>query len=619
ELSIAYDRWTMSEASHSWALLAAVASFGYYGLDDAEKDAAFYHWVSSNALEIRGVEASFAHIQADFERYDRTGEAAAAERVRAYHKTVTGILEERATKAKDAGRKALMERMLLLAREYLRDFDSLDVLKRNRWTVENDSAVLRIGMLNSITSLFYEGSADNDSATASTAGLALERFMEMLLSLAHLDQASGKEAVEASLALYDQTVTAIGVIADAAEIQDRKRLAESVLAMAPRYREALIRITGTMIEAGGLRKALEDKAKAFDELAGKVVESQRKTMTEVANGNSEHSAFIRTVMIALSLVAAGLGIGAAVLITRTIATPVRHTARVIDAVCRDQDLTMAAGYAGNDEIGQIVTSFNQLVVTLRNALASIASDTRQVAAASGEASTAIGQIADGSRHQFDSFQRISQAMRQTVVAVGEVARHAQEASGSARIAATITDGGQEKMQAVVSVVRSISENSRKINQITGIIGRIAAQTNMLSLNAAIEAARAGEHGKGFAVVAEEVRKLADSTSGSVEEIASLVQAAEKAVEDCATLVVEVNAAMADIAGAVVQSDSMMQRIAAAISQQSGAMEEINNHLSELTSIGSTNAAAAEEITATMMELSRLADRTRTELERFRVT
>jgi methyl-accepting chemotaxis protein len=149
-----------------------------------------------------------------------------------------------------------------------------------------------------------------------------------------------------------------------------------------------------------------------------------------------------------------------------------------------------------------------------------------------------------------------------------------------------------------------------------VIEKIANKTNLLSLNAAIEAARAGEHGKGFAVVADEVGKLALNSAESSQEIAVLVRQAVEEANSAVKAVMEVSQDMASIELETQATDQMLQRIASALEEQSAAVEQINANLNNLDHIARSNAAASEEIAATVLELSRIADATRREVQKF---
>lgn len=268
------------------------------------------------------------------------------------------------------------------------------------------------------------------------------------------------------------------------------------------------------------------------------------------------------------------------------------------------------------ELDALKQNINQSLDALRGAMTAIHQNARQVAAASSEASNAIGQISDGARHQTDAIGQVSSAVRQTVTSVAEVSSNTELASQKSRQSFALVRASMEKMEEMVKVVNNIAANSEKINKITDVIEKIANKTNLLSLNAAIEAARAGEHGKGFAVVADEVGKLALNSAESSQEIALLVKQAVLEANSAVRAVMEVNQDMSGIEEETRLTDQMLQRIAAALEQQSVAVEQINANLNNLDQIAHSNALASEEIAATIVELSKIADATRREVQRF---
>ncbi|MGA3302734.1 MAG: methyl-accepting chemotaxis protein [Methylovirgula sp.] len=272
-----------------------------------------------------------------------------------------------------------------------------------------------------------------------------------------------------------------------------------------------------------------------------------------------------------------------------------------------------------DEIGDMakaMRSFQRQAVAADKLTVQVTEDVGRIALAASQASSAVSQVSDGSNVQLSSLKKTAGAVNQSTLAISDVAKNTHLASEQAGAAAVLVTDGMNRMTDMVAIVNAIAESSNKVRYIADAISRIASQTNMLSLNAAIEAARAGEHGKGFAVVAEEVRKLAENSASLAQEIADLVSNSTSQAGQGVAMADEVSDKMRRISDTVRQSDKLMGSIATAMAEQQAAISEINASLNELTRIGQSNATAAEEITATMLDLSKLAEHSRGELNKF---
>jgi methyl-accepting chemotaxis protein len=291
--------------------------------------------------------------------------------------------------------------------------------------------------------------------------------------------------------------------------------------------------------------------------------------------------------------------------------------KVMDAVARG-DLSRRVHADGRGSLEKLKIDTNRSLDVLAQSMASIGENAQQVAGAASDTSTAIGQLADGAQSQTQYIGQMVTAIRQTVNAVGDISTSTDSASRQAQDSAAIVRDGQSKMALMVDVVNGIAVSSEKINKITDVIEKIANKTNLLSLNAAIEAARAGEHGKGFAVVADEVGKLAASSADSTKEITQLIQMAVAQANQAVVAVQEVSVDMERIVKSATQTDGMLQRISAAVEEQTSMMQEINSNVQSLDQIAHSNAAASEELAASMIELSKVADSTRIEIAKFKI-
>jgi methyl-accepting chemotaxis protein len=272
-----------------------------------------------------------------------------------------------------------------------------------------------------------------------------------------------------------------------------------------------------------------------------------------------------------------------------------------------------------DEIGEMARAadvFLQRAIAVTQLTARFIENIRQVAVAATQASQAVSHVSDGSNAQLSALRQSGAALEQSAQAIAHVAQSTQLASDGAKQTMALSEKGISGMERLVAVVTSISENSAQVRRITDSISRIANQTNMLSLNAAIEAARAGEHGRGFSVVAEEVGKLAQNTRSLTEDITLQVHRSTEEAERGVAVAREVAADMLSIGRGVSDGDRLMGAIVTAMEEQQVAVADVNRNVAELTRIGQSNATAAEEITATMLDLSRLADATRVSVDEF---
>jgi methyl-accepting chemotaxis protein len=302
--------------------------------------------------------------------------------------------------------------------------------------------------------------------------------------------------------------------------------------------------------------------------------------------------------LAAGVIGGGIGLLVVFLVSRAIAAPVARAAAMLGEIADGNgDLTRRMPVESEDEVGKLAHAFNRFVSALNRTMNDVRSSTHAIACASGEIASGNLNLSSRTEAQASSLEETAAAMEELTSTVRQNADNARQANLLVSGASDQAEKGGQVVQRVVATMGSISDSSRQIADIIGVIDGIAFQTNILALNAAVEAARAGEQGRGFAVVASEVRSLAQRSAAAAREIKSLIQDSVGKVEAGAKLADDAGAAMTGIVQAVQRVAGLMGEIDAASSEQSQGIGQVNQSIAAMDDVTQQNAALVEEAAA----------------------
>ncbi|MBA5638122.1 MCP four helix bundle domain-containing protein [Duganella sp. LX20W] len=308
----------------------------------------------------------------------------------------------------------------------------------------------------------------------------------------------------------------------------------------------------------------------------------------------------------VSLAAMVLGLGFAALfgwaivrgITRSLAMAMRTTHAVAGG-----DLTTHIELDGKDEIATLLQALAVMQGNLIKVVGAVRDGSVSVASASTQIAQGNMDLSGRTESQASALEQTAASMEELSSTVKQNADNARQANVLAQTASGVAVQGGQVVSQVVDTMKGISEASRKISDIIGVIDGIAFQTNILALNAAVEAARAGEQGRGFAVVATEVRSLAGRSAEAAKEIKQLIGASVEQVEQGSSLVDQAGQTMDEVVNAIQRVTDIMAEISSASLEQSAGVTQVGEAVTQMDENTQQNAALVEEMAAAASALN----------------
>lgn len=366
-------------------------------------------------------------------------------------------------------------------------------------------------------------------------------------------------------------------------------------------------------------------------------------------GRSIEEALISTSIVAFPFLLITLVLVA--LLSRVFARPMEQGVQPIQAL-QSKDLRPIFPVTSRDEIGLVFSSLNTFISTLRSSVSDVVTSTQsnlerstdlearvqeQNSAISavqkslsdiGEHMQSLSKVVDdnaGATEEItrtvESFgQQISSqsdmvmdtlsAAEQMVASVRNVAQISKDRRDSAQQLRETAAGSRARLDEALTSMQEITSELGELTEVNQLISRVAAQTNLLAMNAAIEAAHAGDAGRGFSVVAEEIRELASSSSQHASKTAQFLKFMVQGISATHEAMVELKGSFNAVDSETSDAARSLEEIAAAASQMSEASSQIQQQMTRLSEINSGITAGSSEMQTGIREITSATQRSR---------
>jgi len=309
------------------------------------------------------------------------------------------------------------------------------------------------------------------------------------------------------------------------------------------------------------------------------------------------------------------------------------------------DLTQR-GQVGEDTIGQVGLSVNKMLDNFTDMLTDVKQLGLSVSSSAAQILVAAEKIERGTERQNDEITNITSSVQEMAATMGQVSKNASASAEAARRALEIAQKGDKSVgdtsEAMVRIdsavaqtaekMRTLAKRSTEISDIIDLINDVAAQTNLLSLNAAIEAAHAGEAGLGFSVVAEEIRKLAERSARATRDVGKIIKAIQSETSEAlsatesglsevkagSNLAQQSRQALTDISAAVGLSADLIEEISAAADEQAGATRNFANAMQTISGITMEASSGAHQTAQIIQAMVSLSERLNKSISQFKI-